>query len=108
MPIAKRTEAAERDLQDIAYHIAYIDNRPQVADKIIDDLIATCDKLAKFSADAEMGQAAPEIGTDVRLWPFKRWVILFRYVSHGVDILRFADGSQDYLAWKLSQENDNG
>jgi hypothetical protein len=27
---------------------------------------------------------------------------VFRYAAHGVDILRFADGSQDYMSGKLA------
>jgi plasmid stabilization system protein ParE len=45
--------------------------------------------------------SAPEIGERVRLFSYKRWVILFRYEPHGIDVLRLADGSQDYLSWKL-------
>ena len=49
-----------------------------------------------------MGTEAPEIGLDVRLFSYKRWVLIFRYMPHGIDVLRIVDGSQDYLAWKLS------
>jgi len=52
-----------------------------------------------------LGTAAPEIGEGVRLFPYKRWVILFRYEPHGVDVLRFADASQDYLSWNLPRES---
>ncbi|NUQ63718.1 MAG: type II toxin-antitoxin system RelE/ParE family toxin [Pirellulales bacterium] len=102
MPIARRSEAAERDLQDIAFHIALVERRPATADRIIDELIAQAEKLAELSAIATLGTAAPEIGEGVRLFSYKRWVILFRYQPHGIDVLRFADGSQDYLHWKLS------
>jgi plasmid stabilization system protein ParE len=46
MPTARRSEAAERDLQNIAFHIAFADRRPLVADRIIDELIAEAEKLA--------------------------------------------------------------
>ena len=48
MPTARRTEAAERDLQEIAFHIAFTDQRPLTADRVIDELIAEADKLARF------------------------------------------------------------
>lgn len=98
---ARRTEAAEQDLRDIAFHIAAIDGRPQTADRIIDELIDKADTLARLSRSSVMGTACPEIGRGVRLFSHKRWVILFRYEPHGIDVLRFADASQDYLAWKL-------
>jgi plasmid stabilization system protein ParE len=101
MPYARRTEAAQHDLESIAFQIAVRDHRPLVADRIIDELIEQTDKLAKLSSVSVLGTPAPEIGRDVRLFPCKRWVILFRYVPHGIDVLRIADGSQDYLSWKL-------
>ena len=100
MPSARRSAAAERDLQDIAFYIALRSRRPATADQIVDELIAQAERLAELSTTTLLGTAAPEIG--VRLFPFKRWVILFRYEPHGIDVLRFADGSQDYLSWKLS------
>jgi plasmid stabilization system protein ParE len=101
MPRARRTEAAERDLRDIAYQIALKDHRPLTADQIIDELIEPCDNPARLSTSSVLGTDAPDIREGVRLFRYKRWVILFRYESHGVDVLRFADGSQDYLSWRL-------
>jgi len=101
MAKARRTEAAECDLQDIAFHIALAQRRPVIADRVIDEILAQTDRLAALSRNAELGTLAPEIGEGVRLFSFKRWVILFRYEQHGIDVLRIADGSQDYLAWKL-------
>lgn len=101
MVTARRTEAAERDLRDIAFHIGFTDHRPLTADRIIDELIEQADTLAELSSSSVMGTACPEIGVGVRLFTYKRWVILFRYEPHGVDVLRFADSSQDYLSWRL-------
>lgn len=101
MPTARRTKAAECDLQEIAYHIAFTDHRPLTADRVIDELIAQADKLADLSTTAVMRTEAPEIGDRVRLFYYRRWVIMFRYEPHGIDVLRIADGSQDYLTWKL-------
>lgn len=101
MPFARRTEAAEDDLRDIGFQIAFADKRPLTADRIIDELIGQAEKIARFSETSAMRTACPEIGDEVRAFSQKRWVILFRYQPHGIDVLRFADGSQDYLAWRL-------
>lgn len=101
MPKALRTEAAERDFENIAFQIAIEDGRPQIARKILRELANQCDKLAELATMATLGTAAPEIGEGVRLFPFKRWVVTFKYVDENVIILRIADGSQDYLSWKL-------
>ncbi len=99
---ARRTEAAERDLQSIAVQIGLADGHPATADRIIDELVEQCENLAQRSPVAVQGTAAEEIGKGVRLFSHKRWVILFRYQPHGVDILRLADGNQNYLSWKLT------
>ena len=101
MRFARRTEAAERDLQEIAFQIAVRDARPIVADRIIDQLVGECQMLAETGRDSQLGTDSPELGDGVRLFSFKRWVIVFRYAEHGIDVLRFADSSQDYLAWRL-------
>jgi plasmid stabilization system protein ParE len=101
MPSARRSQSAERDLQDIAFRIAFEEQRPLTADRIIDELIGQAEKVAELSTNAILGTAAPELGEGVRLFAYKRWVIIFRYQPHGIDVLRFADGSQDYLSWRL-------
>ncbi len=101
MPSARRSEAAERDLQDIAFRIAFHEQRPLTADRMVDELVGQAERLAELSTNAILGTPAPELGDGVRLFAHKRWVIVFRYQPHGIDILRFVDGSQDYLSWKL-------
>lgn len=103
MPTVHRTAAAEQDLQDILFHIAVEEERPIVAQKVLDELVERCNQLAELSSVATEGTLASRIGEGVRLVAHKRWVILFRYVPDGVMILRIADGSQDYLAWRLSE-----
>lgn len=102
MPYARRTASAEADLQETAIQIAIRDRRPATADRIIDELIGQCERLAQYSETLIQGTAASELGTNVRLISYLRWVIIFRYEPHGVDILRFADGSQDYMSWRLA------
>ena len=101
MPVAQRTNTADADLRGIAFQIGVESGRPLTADKVVDGLIDCCDQLANSSAVSRLGTAAPELGTDVRLFSYQRWVIVFRYVEEGVLVLRILDGSQDYLAWKF-------
>ena len=46
MLVARRTESAEADLQEIAFQIGLLSRRPNVADKIIDELIDQANNLA--------------------------------------------------------------
>ena len=55
---ARRSKAAEYDLQELAYQIAVIDGRMMTAERLIDELIEQAGNLAKTSGVAEMGTAA--------------------------------------------------
>jgi plasmid stabilization system protein ParE len=103
MRTAKRTQAAEHDLQEILFYIAIEEERPITAEKVLRDIIERCNQLAERAAVAMEGTSASRIGRGVRLVPFKRWVILFRYDGDDVTILRIADGSEDYLSWKIEE-----
>jgi len=65
MPTAGRSEAAERDLRDIAYHVAFRDRRPLTADRIIDELIAQAEKIAELSATTMLAASHPAIDARV-------------------------------------------
>ena len=102
MGFARRSEAAETDLRSIAFEIAYASRRAALADAIIDELISQCEKLAEYSSETQLGTTASELGDGIRLFSHKRWVIIFRYQPHGIDVLRIADGCQAYPSWVLS------
>jgi plasmid stabilization system protein ParE len=101
MPKARRTFAAERDLEEIVFQIAIEEERPIVAERILRELQQRCDKIAELASLAREGTSAPRLGDGVRLLAYKLWVIIFRYDAEGVLVLRIADGSQDYLSWKI-------
>lgn len=88
-------------LVEIAFQIAVRDGLPIVPERIIDRLVGECQMLADTSRDSQLGTYSPELGDGVRPFSFKRWVIVFRYTEHGIDVVRFADSSQDYLASRL-------
>ena len=100
---ARRTAAAEHDFENIAYQIAVERDCPETARKVLWRLDRQCDRLHEMASVATLGTAAPEIGEGVRLFSIERWVILFRYEQDGILVLRIADGSQNYLSWKLSE-----
>lgn len=93
MPRAIRTEAAQQDIDEIAWFIAVHESRPRVAYQIIDEIIAKCDLLAK---NLTLGTAKPELGNQYRAFTHKRWVIIFRPTEDGIEVMRIVDGSRDY------------
>jgi plasmid stabilization system protein ParE len=68
---------------------------------MIDELVDTCEQLAALSTTSQLGTAAPDLGTGIRLFTSRRWVIIFRYIDDGILVLRIVDGKQDYLSWIL-------
>ena len=65
MLVARRSQAAEQDLQEIAFQVGIVSRRPNSADKLVDELIEQCSNLALTSQIATMGTDAPEIGKGV-------------------------------------------
>jgi len=93
MPRAIRTNAAEHDLGEIAWYIAVHENRPLIAYKNIDEIITKCDLLA---SNPLLGTAKPELGDNYRAFTHKRWVIIFRSIEAGIEVMRIVDGSRDF------------
>jgi plasmid stabilization system protein ParE len=75
MARARRTAAAERDFENIAYQIAVVSGRPATAERILCELQARCDEISARAGFSIEGTAAPQIGDGVRLVSHKRWVI---------------------------------
>lgn len=101
MRVAHRTDAANKDLHEIAFQIGIESGRPRTAEAIVDALIDCCEQLAGLSSISTIGKSAGTIGAGVRLFHHRRWIIIFRYSDDGVIILRIVDGSQDYLSLTL-------
>lgn len=94
MPQAIWSPEAALDLEEIAFYIGVTDCRPATADRIVRDVRRLCDLIA---TQPEMGESRPEFGAGCRVFPFeRRWLILYRPVAEGVDVLRFVDGTRDY------------
>jgi plasmid stabilization system protein ParE len=54
-----------------------------------------CDQLASFP---HSGTERLDLGLDMRVTSWKRWVIVFRPILHGIDVLRIVDGSRDWTS----------
>jgi len=99
MATAFRTTAANDDLCGMALQIGVESGRPAAAERVIDELIDCCDRLAALAPHAKLGTRIPQLGEEVRLFSHKRWVVIFRYLNDGALILRIVDGSRDYMSW---------
>jgi plasmid stabilization system protein ParE len=93
MPQAHWSDLAREDLREIGRYIGREQFRPSVAAAIMREIRNHCDHLgrAPFS-----GTARPDLGQEIRVTSWKRWVIIFRTASHGIDVLRIVDGSREW------------
>jgi toxin ParE1/3/4 len=84
-----RPEAA-RDLDEIRRHIA--ENNPASAVRLIEEVIELFHRLAEF---AMMGRSREELVPKQRSFPVGNYVIFYRPISDGVEIVRVLHGSRD-------------
>ena len=93
MPRVIRTPAAARDLDQIFDYIAIQGGRPATAEKLIRDL---ADKCQLYATQPGMGTARPDLGEAFRVFSHKRYVVVYRPLADGIEVLRVVDGARDY------------
>jgi toxin ParE1/3/4 len=93
MPTIKRTARADEDLIDIWLFIAHDDVR--AADRVLDDIE---EKLLLLADQPDLGPARPDIAPDLRYFPVRRYLILYRQITDGIEIVRVVHGARDVPA----------
>lgn len=84
---------AENDLAEIWFYIA--EDSSERADKFIEMLDAKFELLATHP---EMGKARPELLAGIRSFPINSYVVFYRPIKDGVQILRVLNGARDIEA----------
>jgi toxin ParE1/3/4 len=74
-------------------YIGRKERRPAVAARVMREIREKCDHYARHP---HTGTSRAELGEGCRLGSHSRWVILFRPIDDGIEILRIFDGAQDY------------
>lgn len=92
MAIVKLTPLAEEDLFEIWYYIAVKKKSHRNADRFIEKLDKEFFKLAKTP---KMGKERNIYVPDLRGWPFGEYVIFYRPISGGVDIIRIIHAKRE-------------
>lgn len=88
---------ARKDLKAIALYIGRQDQRPSTAAKIVREIQAKCDGYAThFASGSIVGEHHAELGPGYRTIGHKRWVVIFRPIEHGIEVLRVVDAALDY------------
>ena len=88
-----RTPTAQRDLDEIFDYIAVQSCRPATAEKIIREIGEKC---RLYASQPHIGTARPDLGEGLRVFAHKRYVIIYRPLEDGIEVLRVVDGARDY------------
>ena len=88
-PRLRRTAQAEEDLIDIWSYIAQVN--PLAADQLLDALDRKCQTLAH---NPQMGMARNDIATGVRHLPVGNYIILYRDLGDGIEVVRYVHGKR--------------
>ena len=85
--------SAQQDLLEILEYIARESGSAEIAERFVTQLRQQCVKLATFSST--VGRARPELRQDIRSFPFRGYVIFFRYVGETLEIVDVLEGHRD-------------
>jgi len=85
-----RTRQAAQDLDDIWFYIAQ--DSVAAADRWIDVLLEKAKLLAE---DPLIGRSRPELLPDIRSLPVKSYMLYYRPVAAGIELVRVLHSSRD-------------
>jgi toxin ParE1/3/4 len=89
MPIIRRTAQAEEDLIDIWLYIAQ--DNPGAADRLLDEIE---EKFLLLAGQPRLGPPRPDIADECRYFPVGSYLILYRIIPDGIEIVRVVQGSR--------------
>lgn len=89
MPEIKRTAKAEEDLIDIWAYIAQ--DKVSAADSLLDRIE---EKFFILAEQPRLGPQRPDIAPELRYFPVGNYLILYREISAGVEIVRVVHGAR--------------
>jgi len=90
MSVIQRTAQAEEDLIEIWIYIAQ--DNPKAADRVLDDIEERFNALAD---NPLIGRLRPDIAPELRYFTVGKYLILYRTVPDGVQIVRVIHGARD-------------
>ncbi len=87
MAVFQKTAQAEEDLIDIWLYIAQ--DNPAVADTLLDTFE---EKSWLLAENPKLGQARPDIAEEFRYLPVGRYLMLYREIAGGIELVRVVQG----------------
>jgi toxin ParE1/3/4 len=92
-PVVQRTSEAELDRVEIALHIAR--DNPVAAGHLVETIDEKCRLLARMP---ELGRKRPDLAPKLRSFPVGNYVIFYRPMSDGIQLIRVLHGARDLPA----------
>jgi toxin ParE1/3/4 len=85
----RRTARAEEDLVEIWLYIA--EDNANAADRLLEEIDRSCGLLAD---NPLLGRARPDIAPELRYLPIGNYLILYRTLPHGIEVVRVVHGAR--------------
>ena len=85
------TPQAEADIEEIAFHIAA--ERPGAALRWWEDALGKCRRIGEMP---RMGVARPDVRPELRTLPFGNYLIVYREIEGGAEIVRIVHGARQW------------
>ena len=96
MPRLKMLPSAKADLVNILEYITRESGNLIIGRRFVGALRQQCRELAALPGT--LGRARPELRPDIRSFPFKGYLILFRYVGDTFEVINIIEGHRDIEA----------
>ena len=84
------TREAKADARAIRSYIAK--DRPAAADRLLDDLY---ERFRLTATQPRMGEVRTDLGPDLRIFTVGNYVVVFRPIPGGIEVVRIAHGARD-------------
>lgn len=95
------TNQARQDLNEIIEYISR--NNPAAAINLVRSIDEKCETLTNFP---HMGKSYENLLPQLRSVPVSNYVIFYRQVQNGIQVLRVLSGYRDFEAIFSGQDND--
>jgi toxin ParE1/3/4 len=93
MPRVSIDALAEQDLERIAEFIGETNHSPDAAQRFLRELSS---RFELYASQPRSGQARPDLGVEVRIFTHGNYVVVYRALHDGIDVLRVFHGAQDF------------
>jgi plasmid stabilization system protein ParE len=97
MPRLVLSTPALRDLAAIEERIEEASGSSEAAENFVKLIVNKCNHLASF--ETRVGRPRPELLPDLRSFPFRGYVIFFRYVADSFYVVNVLYGARDIDAY---------